>query len=404
MMAPNRGIHIMTLHRRKFDMGSLPAWAAAAVRVHGAVGNRGAGCDQCAGRDRARRHCRRQQRCSFFIADAKGYFSAEGLALELTSFDSGAKMVAPLGTGDLDAGGGAVSVGLYNAVKRGVGLKIVADKVHYGPGYGFASLLVRKSLVDTGKFKHYGDLKGLRVAISGVGIGDESVLNEALKRGGLKWGDATPVYMGFAQHPPALANGAVDASITNEPTSTFIQRQGSAIRFAGNDEFYPNQQTAVLLYGDPFIKNRRPVALKFMRAYLRAVRFYNDALADGRLAGPNGPEVVSILTKYSALKDADLYRVITPPAIDPNGVVNVESLTKDWQFFKDTGQLDGKGGARRHRRHQLRRRGGRGARTLCCGKLREVAAAILSPAARWSLRRRDRDDRSEFASARRAAT
>jgi NitT/TauT family transport system substrate-binding protein len=53
---------------------------------------------------------------------------------------------------------------------------------------------------------------------------------------------------------------------------------------------------------------------------------------------------VSILTKYSALKDADLYRVITPPAIDPNGAVNVESLTKDWQFFKDTGQLDGKVG------------------------------------------------------------
>jgi len=278
----------------------------------------------------------------FFIADAKGYLSEEGLALELMSFDTGAKMVAPLGTGELDAGGGAVSVGLYNAVKRGVGLKVVADKVHYGPGYGFASLLVRKDLVESGKFRGYGDLKGLRVAISGIGIGDESVLNEALKRGGLKWGDATPVHMGFAQHPPAFANGAIDASITNEPTSTFIQRQGSALRFAGNDEFYPNQQTAVLLYGEPFIKNRRPAALKFMRAYIRAVRFYNDALAGGRLAGPNGPEVISILTKYSSLKDAAVYRAITPPAIDPDGVINVESLTKDWQFFRDTGQLDGK--------------------------------------------------------------
>jgi NitT/TauT family transport system substrate-binding protein len=278
----------------------------------------------------------------FFIADAKGYFGDEGLAVELMPFDSGAKMVAPLGTGDLDAGGRAASVGLYNAVKRGVGLKIVADKVHYGPGYGFASLLVRKALTDPGKFKTYADLRGLRVAISGVGIGDESVLNEALKRGGLKWGDATAVYMGFAQHPPALANGAVDASITNEPTSTFIQRQGSALRFAGNDEFYPNQQTAVLLYGEPFIKNRRPSALKFMRAYLRAVRFYNDGLAGGHLAGPNGPEVIAILTKYSAIKDADLYRAITPPAIDPDGAVNIESLRKDWQFFRDTGQLDGK--------------------------------------------------------------
>jgi len=278
----------------------------------------------------------------FFIADAKGFFADEGLTVELMSFDSGAKMVAPLGTGDLDAGGGSASVGLYNAVKRGVGLKIVADKVHYGPGYGFASLLVRKPLVEQGKFKTYADLKGLRVAISGVGIGDESVLNEALKRGGLKWGDANVVYMGFAQHPPALANGAVDASITNEPTSTFIQRQGSAVRFAGNDEFYPNQQTAVLLYGDPFIKNRRAAAQKFMRAYLRAVRFYNDALAGGHLAGPNGPEVIAILTKYSSIKDADLYRAIIPPAIDPNGAVNMDSLTKDWQFFRDSGQLDGK--------------------------------------------------------------
>jgi NitT/TauT family transport system substrate-binding protein len=278
----------------------------------------------------------------FFIADAKGYYAAEGLTVELMPFDSGAKMVAPLGTGDLDAGGGAASVGLYNAVKRGVGLKIVADKVHYGPGYSFASLLVRKELVAQGKFKSYADLKGLKVAISGVGIGDESVLNEALKRGGLKWGDATPVTMGFAQHPPALANGAVDASITNEPTSTFIQRQGSAVRFAGNDEFYPNQQTAVLLYGEPFIQVRRPIALKFMRAYIRAVRFYNDALADGHLAGPNGPEVIAILTKYSSIKDADLYRAITPPAIDPNGNLNEVSLTKDWQFFRDTGQLDGK--------------------------------------------------------------
>jgi len=29
------------------------------------------------------------------------------------------------------------------------------------------------------------------------------ILNEALKRGGLKWGDANVVYLGFPQHPPA---------------------------------------------------------------------------------------------------------------------------------------------------------------------------------------------------------
>jgi NitT/TauT family transport system substrate-binding protein len=34
--------------------------------------------------------------------------------------------------------------------------------------------------------------------------------------------------------------------------------------------------------------------------------------------------------------------VITPHSVDPDGKVNIESLWKDWQFFKDTGQIEGK--------------------------------------------------------------
>jgi NitT/TauT family transport system substrate-binding protein len=278
----------------------------------------------------------------FFIADAKGYFKEEGLTVDLIPFTSAAKMVAPLGTGDLDAGGGGVSAGLYNAVARGIGLKIVADKAHYGPGYGFASLLVRKELVTSGRVKAYKDLKGLKIAIVATGSVDESVLNEALKRGGLKWGDAEVVHHGFRQHPVAYQNGAIDASITNEPTLTYILRQGTAVRFARNDEFYPNQQTSVLIYGAPFIDKHRGTAQKFMRAYLRGVRYYNDALKGGHLAGPTAKDVIAILVKYSSLKDAAIYEEITPQACDPNGKVNIASLKKDWTFFKSHGELVGK--------------------------------------------------------------
>src|SRR3954471_21096487 len=132
----------------------------------------------------------------FFIADAKGYFKEEGLSVELLPFDAGAKMIAFLGTGDLDVGGGAPSVALYNAAAQGIAIRIVADKAHHAAGLGHAALMVRKDLIDSGKFTGVKDLKGLKglkglkVAIVGVGSGDESVLNEALKRGGLKWGDA----------------------------------------------------------------------------------------------------------------------------------------------------------------------------------------------------------------------
>jgi NitT/TauT family transport system substrate-binding protein len=41
-----------------------------------------------------------------YIADKKGYFSDEGLAVTVINFRSAADMVAPLGTGELDAGRG----------------------------------------------------------------------------------------------------------------------------------------------------------------------------------------------------------------------------------------------------------------------------------------------------------
>jgi NitT/TauT family transport system substrate-binding protein len=280
----------------------------------------------------------------FFIADAKGYFKDEGLTVELIPFASGAKMIAPLGTGELDACGCGISAGLFNAVSRGVGLKVVADKAHISKGYSYASLLVRKDLISSGRVKlgDYKSLKGLRVAISGIGGVDESVLNEALKRGGLKWGDANVVPLGFSQHAAAYANGAIDASITNEPTVTYILKQGTAVRFAYNEEFYPDEQTAVLIYGDSFIRKRRDTAEKFMHAYLRGVRYYNDALKDGHLAGPTADDVIAILTKYSRLKNPAVYRAITPQASDPNGKVSISGLKKEWEFFKDSGEISGK--------------------------------------------------------------
>src|SRR4051812_22589771 len=48
---------------------------------------------------------------AFFIAMDRGYFHEQGIELETTPFDSAARMVAPLGAGQLDVGGGAHNAG-----------------------------------------------------------------------------------------------------------------------------------------------------------------------------------------------------------------------------------------------------------------------------------------------------
>src|SRR5262249_5704366 len=154
---------------------------------------------------------------------------------------------------DLDVGSGATSAGLYNAAERKVGIKIVADKARNAKGYGFQSILVRKDLFESGKVKSLKDFKGLKVALSAAGNSEAALLDIALSQRGLTFADIDPVYLGFPQHTAAFANGAIDASLTVEPTTSQILKLGSAVKLIGADDVFPDYQTAVTFYGAPFI-------------------------------------------------------------------------------------------------------------------------------------------------------
>ena len=278
---------------------------------------------------------------AFFIAEKKGYFRQEGLDAKFIPFDSGAKMVAPLGAGQLDVAGGSPSAGLYNAVVRGIGIKIVADKGSTPPGYGYQPLLVRADLVANGRYKSLADLKGMKVAGSATGSASTSTMNEALKKAGLKTSDVERIYLSFPQHVMALQNKAVDAALTTEPSATEAVRRGAAVRVIGDDQIYPDHQLAVVLYSTVFIKDHPQAAKAFMRAYIRAVRDYNNALLNGKIAGPNAAEVISILNEYTPIKDPNTYRTIVPQGTNPDGKLNIASLENDLAFFKSEGVVKG---------------------------------------------------------------
>ena len=78
-----------------------------------------------------------------------------------------------------------------------------------------------------------------------------------------------------------------------------------------------------------------------MKALVRGMRTYNDALKDGHIAGVGADEIISILTEYSFIKDPAVHRAIISQAVDPDGHLNMDSLQESWQFFKDTGEIDG---------------------------------------------------------------
>jgi NitT/TauT family transport system substrate-binding protein len=273
----------------------------------------------------------------FYIAQERGYYTDAKLDVVFQPFDSGATMIASLGNGQLDAGGGAPSAGLYNGIARGFPIKIVADRGIAAPGYGFVPLVVRKELVASGKYKTLADLKGLRVAEPAKGSTMAPALVHALAKGGLGYDDVQHVIVPFPDQAIAFKNGSIDAAVMLEPFATEAIRQGVVTRVAGDDTFYPNQQITVLLYGPSLTGKRVDVANRFMVAYLRALRDYHGALHDGHLRGPGSDAIVAIMEKHFHVSDPSVFREMTPNSCDPSGRPNVVSLRDDAQTFRKLG-------------------------------------------------------------------
>ncbi|HUI94304.1 MAG TPA: ABC transporter substrate-binding protein [Xanthobacteraceae bacterium] len=276
-----------------------------------------------------------------YIAEQKGFFRAEGLDVKVSNFRSASDMVAPLGAGQLDAGAGSAGAALYNAVARGISIRIVADKASSPPGYGATKILVRKDLIDGGRYREPKDLKGFRFAMNAPGVSNTSTLNTLLKSVGLRYSDVETVDLPFPDHPVALKNKSVDAAASVEPGPAIAVKNGDAVAIKSDDEILPNHQIAVLLYSDDFALKRRADAIRFMRAYIRAVRFYNGALASGRLAGPNADEVIAILSQATPIKSRAIYAAITPTGMNPDGRVNAASLAYDLAFYREQGLIKG---------------------------------------------------------------
>jgi NitT/TauT family transport system substrate-binding protein len=273
----------------------------------------------------------------FIIADEKGYFRQEGIEADVVPYDSGAKMIPQLSAGQLDVGAGSASSGLYNAFGRGIDLKIVADAVRGVKGAG-QSLLVRKELLRSGAVKGIADLKGRTVAVTAEAGTEAAVLAHGLMTAGLRYEDVNKAFLPFAQHGVAYQNGGIDASLTAEPAATAAIRLGVADRLMFVGDFYPDAESAVVLYGQQFVARRPDVGRRFMKAYVRAARDYNDAIRDGHIAGKGAEEIIAILTRRFRYPQ-DVIRTMWAHAINPDGWVEVASIKSDFQFFKDQNQI-----------------------------------------------------------------
>jgi len=200
------------------------------------------------------------------IAKHNGFFSQEGVKVELVSFESGPLIKRALKAGDLDLAYIGMPA-MAHAVADGTKLKIVS-KVNYG----HAALIVKKDSSIT----KLGDLKGKKIAGVRKGSGMDVllrgyVLGERAKLDAQK--DVTILHMPTKIMDAAVNRGLVDAAFAWEPFVSLAVLTGHADILLETNEAIPKHPWYVIAARESTLENKRAELQKVLNAHQRAVGY-----------------------------------------------------------------------------------------------------------------------------------
>jgi NitT/TauT family transport system substrate-binding protein len=273
----------------------------------------------------------------FYLAQEHGYFAEQGLTADFERFEAPGAIFAPLNLGELDAASIAVTAAMFNAVNRGVEIRVASPQSRYELGHSQLFLDVRNDLVDGGAVRDFGDLRGRTAAIINLGSPSELLIERALQRGGVGLGDVNLVQLGSGDQITAFANRAIDVGLLTEPQATIAQDRGVAVKWREAASWYPGIQVSTVMYGPNYTTRNPDAGQRFLVAYLRGVREYYNAI----IANRGGREqIVDVLTQYTPLRDRALYDRMSWVYIDPNLTLVEDDLRTTMQWFLDRGLVD----------------------------------------------------------------
>jgi NitT/TauT family transport system substrate-binding protein len=272
-----------------------------------------------------------------YIAQDKGYFTEQGLDVQYVDVGLTTQMIPPLAAGQVDAVAVGLLSGTFNAIARGIGIRVVADSgmVSPDPANGFSAAFAfttSKEMIDSGRIRDFADLKDkvYGTTAGGGGSTPDIVLDKALSNVGLTLDDIDRRGMTFADLPQAVANKSVDFALGVEPFIALGEAQNIWVRWKSPTEIYPGAQIAALLYGPTMNEAGKDVGNRFMVAYTKGLRDYYEAFGP---AHKGRPEIVSILVNNTAVKQPALYDQMAWNYLNPNCSVNLKTLPADLEWY-----------------------------------------------------------------------
>lgn len=271
-----------------------------------------------------------------FIAQERGMFAAEGLAVELRFFEASNPIVAAVTAGDADIGATALLASFFNVAGKG-GLRIIAVTNRGEPGFRSHAFLVSPRSHDAG-FRRPAQFAGRAVAMPSTGGPPQYAVGLLARKYGF---DVNAVrfipLQSFPNVLAALKGEQAEATILPANIALSAEARGEARIIGWIDDEVPWQLGGIFAAGK-MIDRRRGLIERYLRAYRRAARAYHDAFLrrDGeQVPASERDSLLGIIARHTGQAPALLEQSIA--FIDPDGRVNLTDIAEQIAFWQGLG-------------------------------------------------------------------
>jgi len=266
-----------------------------------------------------------------YIAEDKGFFEEEGVALDLNTFSANGEALSAFVAGRLTAMS-AVSSEVIIVKSQDKDFKVVMVEDN---SVGADGILARDSVTDVA------DFKGKKVAVDQSGTSYFFLL-QVLKEAGLTKEDITAINIDSAGAAAAYQSGNVDIAVTYAPFLQQADNEVSDGRIIYDSAKMPTAIIDMYLFDTAFVTENPEAVQGFVNAVFKGLDFLNNNREDGLAIAAARLEIdpEALESDLSGIKLPDIstnQAMITNPESD---LYIMPSLTELADFLAEQGEID----------------------------------------------------------------
>lgn len=218
-----------------------------------------------------------QHSAALAVANAKGMFEAQGMKVELQSFNVGADIVIAMAAGQIDVGYVGIAPATM-AIDKGMPLKIVGAVNEEGSGI----VISKNSTID-----NLTDFEGHTVVMPSKGSIQDILLNYLLQDNSINPKSIDIREMQTSLMPEAIQSGRIDGYIVWEPYVIQASSGGYGKTFMYSDEIWKNHPCCIIIASNNFMQNNPDKLRKILQIHQNATDYIYS----------NRNDTISILSK-----------------------------------------------------------------------------------------------------------